>query len=80
MLCTAKAPASIPLVFSRSASRGMTDQAIAETPAVIAPINVLLGKPTVLARVVAFTGSVDTRVLGNRVNDMMANKIPESEN
>uniref|UniRef100_M4BXU5 Uncharacterized protein n=1 Tax=Hyaloperonospora arabidopsidis (strain Emoy2) TaxID=559515 RepID=M4BXU5_HYAAE len=34
----------------------MTDQAIAETPAVIAPINVLLGKPTVLARVVAFAG------------------------
>jgi hypothetical protein len=39
----------------------MTDHSEAEAPA---PINVLLGKPTLLARVVAFVGSVDTRVLG----------------
>lgn len=40
----------------------MTDQVDAE--AASAPINVLLGKPTLLARVVAFVGSVDTRLLG----------------
>ncbi|RMX63644.1 hypothetical protein DD238_006281 [Peronospora effusa] len=39
----------------------MADQVDAEVPA--APINVLLGKSTLLARVVAFVGSVDTRVL-----------------
>ncbi|CAI5727266.1 unnamed protein product [Hyaloperonospora brassicae] len=41
----------------------MSDEADAEAAAVFAPINGLLGKPTVLARVVAFAGSVDTRVL-----------------
>ncbi|KAG6590723.1 WD40 repeat-containing protein [Phytophthora cinnamomi] len=41
----------------------MTDQVDADVPAPAAPVNVLLGKPTLLARVVAFVGSVDTRLL-----------------
>lgn len=46
----------------KEATDAMADQVDAETPA--SPIHVLLGKSTLLARVVAFVGSVDTRVLG----------------